>query len=122
MKIQELTCGGWAPKTYLQHLWVRYRMQDKDYNNLWAKQEGRCAGCQQALAHPLTKSLEMALRPEVDHEHNEGNKDNLHGACELRDVRGLLCRRCNDFLGKIQDNLEVLQNLLTYLQTHKGKK
>lgn len=44
------------------------------------------------------------------------NKDKL--PCEAQDVRGLLCRHCNDFLGKIEDNYETLNNLANYLKNH----
>lgn len=117
MKEQELTCGGWAPKTYLQHIFIRYRMSDRDYRRHWDAQDGKCAGCKGSLAHPWEKNLVLGLRPEVDHEHKEPGRK----GCEAADVRGLLCRRCNDFLGKIQDNMDILQSLVDYLKQHRSK-
>ena len=102
---EKLVGWGWAAKGYLQHIFMRYAgMQDRDYKAHWAAQEGKCAGCRKELAHPWLKEMKQGLRPEVDHSHATGK------------VRGLLCRRCNDFLGKILDNADTLQNLVNYLK------
>lgn len=98
--------GGWAPKTYMQHLWVRYGITKEEYERCWTAQRGECAGCQGKLAHPFNKGMEAALRPEVDHNHSKPKGE----------IRGLLCRKCNDFLGKVQDNQETLGRLLAYLR------
>ena len=34
-------------------------------------------------------------------------------------IRGLLCGRCNNVLGKLNDNLEILKNMIFYLDSHK---
>lgn len=116
MEDQALVGWGWASKQYLQHLWISYRLTSKEYEGLWGRQAGRCAGCEGVLAHPWKKSLMQGLRPEVDHLHIKGKQ------CEAVDVRGLLCRRCNDFLRRIQDNQAALQNLVNYLKQHGEQK
>jgi hypothetical protein len=42
----------------------------------------------------------------VDHDHATGA------------IRGLLCRRCNDVLGKVDDDREILRRAMTYLKKH----
>lgn len=66
------------------------------YDELFAEQNGKCAICgteQSALKNKLS----------VDHSH-ETNK-----------VRGLLCNRCNFFLGHFRDNIEALKEAVLYL-------
>lgn len=112
MKAAELVPGGWAQKAYLPQLWMHYKLTSDAFGDLWARQDGKCAGCKATFAHPWMKSLVLGVKCEVDHRHVE------YRPCEAEDVRGLLCRRCNDFLGKIQDNLGVLTNLVQYLKQH----
>ena len=112
MKEREVIAWGWAGTQYVKHCWVRYSLTHEGYKKLWAQQDGKCAGCKEPLAHPFVKSLQKGLKPEVDHKHTEKLR------CEAADVRGLLCRRCNDFLEKIQDNADTLQNLVDYLKRH----
>lgn len=97
---------GWSPKTYWQHTWQTHGLNRENYNKIWKEQDGRCAGCDRELAHPDQKQMRIGQRPEVDHNHSTGK------------VRGLLCRRCNDFLGKVADNKDTLERLRAYLQKH----
>jgi len=117
MKEQDVVGWGWAPKQFLPQLWIHYRLQQPDYEWLWAKQGGRCAGCKVEFAHPLRKEGRTGVKPEVDHLHIKG-PDGQEVQCEKKDVRGLLCRQCNQFLGKIRDNKERMQNLVNYLKQH----
>jgi len=112
MKEQEKVEWGWAPKQFLPQLWIHYKLQQPDYERFWTEQGGKCAGCEVDFAHPLRKEARTGVKPEVDHLHVEDRR------CEKQDVRGLLCRRCNQFLGKIRDNMDQLQNLLNYLKKH----
>ena len=110
--MSELTGGGWAAKGYLPGLYVRYKIIQPDLERMWGEQQGRCAGCQQRLAHPLLHNTELGLKFDIDHRHNEGKP------CEKQDVRGMLCRPCNLFLAKIKDNETLLRNLAAYLKRH----
>ena len=101
---ERLVPGGWAAKGYGSHVLARYGINMRDVTDMYKKQEGRCAGCKREIAHPEGKISTMKLRPEVDHDHKTGK------------VRGLLCRRCNDFLGKVEDNVDVLDNLSAYVK------
>lgn len=73
-----------------------------DYNNMLADQGGKCAICQQP-----NRALGKIQKPyalAVDHSHDTGK------------VRGLLCNRCNPWLGWFEDNQE---RIMTHLA--KGK-
>lgn len=99
--------GGWGGKNYTPNLWIKYKLTREAFNKLFWNQDGKCAGCLKVFAHPINKDsigAPMAARCEVDHDHKTGK------------VRGLLCRRCNDFLGKIKDNRETLARLVEYLK------
>lgn len=96
---------GWAGKQYLPQIYVHYRCTKEIFDRLWTGQDGKCAGCLKEFAHPWDKSdLRMGYKPEVDHDH------------KTEKIRGLLCRKCNQFLGKIQDNRETLGRLKGYLE------
>lgn len=75
----------------------QYNMTKEDYNNLLAKQQGRCAGC--GLI-----ALEGQRRLSVDHCHS------------TLEIRGLLCNSCNSLLGCAKDQAQTLKNLARYLQ------
>lgn len=99
---------GWGGKNYLPNLWIHYRMQDKDFNRFWDLQNGLCACCEVEFAHPFRRlgplDKREGYRCEVDHNHETGK------------VRGLLCRLCNDFLGKVHNNRTLLTKLEAYLK------
>lgn len=44
----------------------------------------------------------------IDHDHHTGQ------------IRGLLCGHCNTALGQLQDDIEIVQNAITYLQKYKN--
>lgn len=80
-----------------------YGITLEDYNTLHKGQDGKCAICGLAetyFDHRWGRVVALA----VDHEHRTGR------------VRGLLCRRCNQLLGKAEDNPEILLKAASYLQ------
>jgi hypothetical protein len=113
MKEQPVIVWGYANKSqYLGHMWESYRLTNETWQRFWDDQNGQCAGCQQPFAHPWIRAVSFGIKPEVDHCHSQEKENNPNY------VRGLLCRRCNDFLGKIRDNKETLQRLADYLKRH----
>jgi len=70
------------------------------YNELFAKQEGKCAIC---LRHQSEFSRALA----VDHDHLTG------------EIRGLLCSAHNTALGQFQDDIELLEKAISYLKNNK---
>ncbi len=69
----------------------------EQYNSLIEKQEGRCAVCG-IDGCPTGRALA------VDHCH------------ETKEIRGLLCARCNTMLGLSKDNIKTLKNAIVYLE------
>jgi hypothetical protein len=64
----------------------------------WRK--GKCAICEKKL-NRFGRSWNEAT---VEHDHKTGN------------FRGVACGRCNRVLGMVGDNIQLLQNLILYLQ------
>ena len=58
-------------------------------------QHGECPGCGKDL---------IENKACVDHDHDTG------------EVRGVLCANCNKAIGQAQENVEVLKNLVKYLE------
>jgi hypothetical protein len=73
-----------------------YGISLKEYNDLFAFQNGKCAIC------PSTGDSKRLC---VDHDHSTGK------------VRGLLCNNCNRGLGLLGDSPSVLQSALLYLSS-----
>lgn len=76
------------------HLIQRYGITADQYEAMAQEQKGVCAICYEP---PARKRLS------VDHCHGTGK------------VRGLLCERCNSFLGRVNDNAMILASAVTYL-------
>ena len=72
------------------HLRRRYGITGAEFDAMVADQGGTCAVCPGEPVH-------------VDHDHETGQ------------VRGILCFNCNQALGNVRDNPEVLQGLIDYL-------
>ncbi len=70
-----------------------------DYQELLAKQDGKCAICGSA-----TSKAKSAKYLYVDHDHNTG------------EIRGLLCNNCNFALGHFNDNVNLLLKAIQYLR------
>ena len=75
-----------------------YGITIKQYDILFAKQNGVCAICHK----PEGVSKYLC----VDHNHNSGK------------VRGLLCRKCNLALGHIDDSILILEEMIKYLKKY----
>lgn len=78
-----------------------YNLSLEEFNKMFEGQEGRCKICKRHQSE-LNKNLH------VDHCHKTGK------------VRGLLCYRCNSALGFINDNTEILQGMIKYLENGSG--
>lgn len=67
------------------------------YQQLFEEQGGKCAICKQ----------ECHRRLAVDHNHETGK------------IRGLLCMNCNTGIGKLQDDVLLLEKAILYLKKHR---
>src|SRR5208337_1476645 len=79
--------------------WV-YGITQEEYDALFAKQNGRCAVCNEILA-----------MVHVDHDHQCCAGERSCGEC----VRGLLCADCNRGLGSFHDDPVNLLRAIEYL-------
>lgn len=84
--------------------WKRlYGITQKQYDELFASQNGKCAICGNETFGILRNGKPKGLC--IDHDHKTGK------------VRGLLCTRCNSILGYANDDSELLMRLIDYLIT-----
>jgi hypothetical protein len=79
-------------KSYLKR---KYGMTIADYERMFEAQGGVCAICREA--RPEERTLH------VDHDHETGV------------IRGLLCFRCNQAIGSLQEDYEIFQTAADYL-------
>jgi hypothetical protein len=77
----------------------KYNMTIEDYELLLKEQNGCCAICK---TDKPSKSNSMNYFP-IDHCHITGK------------IRGLLCNNCNRAIGMLQDDINIIQNALNYL-------
>jgi hypothetical protein len=80
----------------------RYQISLDEYNNLLQKQNSKCAICH-ASSNQESRPNDRAQRFDIDH-------------CHItKKIRGLLCRRCNIFIGYIDKDLHLLDKIKAYL-------
>lgn len=72
-----------------------YGITFEHYSEILKKQDNKCAIC-------CGTSGKRSLS--VDHDHKTGK------------IRGLLCDNCNHGIGKFQDNIELLEEVIKYLK------
>ena len=83
-----------------KHLEYKYNMTNEDYEAMLEKQDHKCAVCGINEVHAENS------RRCVDHDHNTGQ------------VRGLLCKKCNQAIGLLQDNADFCESAGKYLRLH----
>jgi len=82
---------------------MRYGITLDDYKQMYASQNGKCAGCGCSIVDFGGDRNGQRNNAHIDHDHTTGY------------VRGLLCMQCNMILGAAQDSTVVLANLIAYL-------
>jgi hypothetical protein len=80
-----------------------YGITIEDYNKMFDDQNGLCAIC----SNPESKGRSKHFH--VDHDHLTGK------------IRGLLCSTCNTALGKFNDDINLINKAIKYLQKHNGR-
>ena len=86
-------------KKYYLKIEKKYGITRQDYEDMLAEQNGVCAICGK-----INRFDAFHQRLAVDHNHDTGN------------VRGILCTSCNSALGMVDDNIEVLEKMISYLK------
>lgn len=84
-------------------LMAKYGIRRHQFDELLARQDGRCAACRTADNGVNNRTGEGARKWSVDHDHDTGQ------------IRGILCHRCNSALGMLDDSAYRLTALLDYL-------
>lgn len=79
-----------------------YGIDLETYNEMFRKQEGKCATCS-------THQSELKRSLCVDHDH------------ETSEIRGLLCDSCNRSIGLLKENLKTISNVIVYLKKYGAK-
>jgi len=84
----------------------KYGMSVEQYNKIIKNQKNSCAVCKKSFS-------ELNDSPHIDHDHSCCSESvRSCGKC----VRGVLCRRCNMFLGTVSDDIIILENAIKYLR------
>lgn len=81
-----------------QHLKSKYGITSKDYEDMLEAQDCKCAIC--GIEEKYCENQRLA----VDHDYESGK------------VRALLCKKCNQGIGLLQDSSEFAYNAYQYLQ------
>lgn len=81
-----------------RYLRRKYGITLEEYDAMLAAQDGVCAICRR----PPTEGVSL----HVDHDHENGAR------------RGLLCFRCNNSLGDLEDDPDLLRRAASYLDAH----
>ena len=89
--------------------WYLYKLNDEQYKRMLADQNNSCKTCRIEFD---STSKGTTLNIDHDHECCEGKRS--CGKC----VRGILCGSCNVTLGKVNDNIQTLQNMINYLKEY----
>ena len=79
----------------------RYGITLEEHTQMYEAQNGVCAICKGEGDGKWKKLC-------VDHDHTTGK------------VRQLLCRNCNMVLGQVNDNVNLLSDMILYLNKHKN--
>lgn len=81
-----------------------YGISLEDFENMLDSQGHRCAICDFVFDF-----ASQSKGPHIDHDHETGK------------VRMILCRFCNNLLGYANDDITILENAITYLDTYNDK-
>ena len=87
----------------------------KQYDTMLNKQNGKCAICGE---NETITTNGIVRRLAVDHNRVCCANNKSCGLC----VRGLLCNSCNTGIGKLKDDINLLNSAITYLQNNNSLK
>lgn len=80
-----------------------YGISLEDYKKMFDIQKGVCAICGLFPYHKTQRTLA------VDHNHTTGK------------VRALLCHKCNSAIGMLNEDVQIIQKVIEYLNKHNGR-
>lgn len=85
------------------HIKRKYGIEKEEFELLWNKSTGTCFICGEKLELPGYRNGRVLKSVAVDHDHKTGK------------VRGLLCGGCNRAIGYFKENINSIQNSITYI-------
>ncbi len=88
------------------YLKKQYKVTPDEYEQMRKSQNYCCYICKRH-ENELQKTINSKTLLNIDHDHNSGK------------IRKLLCMPCNIALGKVRDDIEILNNMINYLKEHK---
>ena len=83
---------------------ITYGLTNEELHQLFENQEGLCAVCSKPICFECPLLHKCPKRMHIDHDH------------KTDEVRGLLCRHCNQGLGHFMDSTTYLRNAAGYLE------
>jgi hypothetical protein len=111
LRAKRKAAGTLSQHDRAEKLRQRFNKSAEWYAAQLAKQDNACAVCKRP------KEENAGFELSVDHDHKCCPDRTSCGEC----VRGLLCNRCNRALGLLGDSIEVLKEMIAYLQAFKEK-
>lgn len=94
----------WSPEFKLKYQVLnveRYGILYSDYLQMLENCNNKCVICHRDFDRSTRTNT-----PHIDHDHKTGK------------IRDLLCGKCNSILGYCNDNIEILQRAVSYLQLY----
>jgi hypothetical protein len=83
-----------------------YGLTPEDYERMKQERNNKCDICGNICDKRRKDGL--PLEPCIDHDHN------------TKKIRGMLCNRCNQTLGRIEDDPDLLLKMIDYLRRTRG--
>ena len=83
-----------------------YGIHPNEYYKLLEKQNNKCFICNE---EETSTSKGKLIRLSIDHCH------------KTNQIRKLLCHRCNQVIGRVNEDVELLKKMIDYLQFHNVK-
>lgn len=93
---------------FFNQIRAKYGISQKDYISMVEAQNNKCAICFKEETAPNVWKEGEYRRLAIDHNHKTG------------EIRGLLCYRCNTTLGKLEDDVNLLEQMVKYLKENDG--
>lgn len=84
---------------------LAYGLDEDDYNSMLKKQNNVCAICKDQES-AFDSRLKVFKSLAIDHDHNTGK------------VRELLCSKCNLTIGRVGEDINLLQSMIDYIKKH----
>lgn len=89
------------------HHFKLYGVHPDEFNKKLKEQNFVCAICEQPETSLFRNIPGKVKKLSLDHDHKTGK------------IRGILCTRCNHFLGRVHEDVELITKMINYLLKYK---